>query len=1029
MSIRYKDITQPLIKEILVTYTDPDFGDMNAYGGGAANDFANAKILYAGNQNRGDYDYPNVYFNFISEFGHDTFVTNHPNPKEAGLYEYSNGEYSPTEDTTWLKDYNIPYQLNFGSIYMVKYNETDEIWELEELNGDAGQIVIPLIGDGTVEFPYTVPITPAEFNDLLFNKPQKSIVLARSEQGYGTELLPFVKYVYSEGGYYLFEHTYVSYDNYNGDSSPDHYKTVTDSVQLNFYQNNWTSITVNTIEHKSVQYAVMPTASEDYEDEVIQYVGATNANYTNGYFYKCVSDGASPATYSWQQVNVQPDTDSQASFYIMVSENNNAFTANRTPSEVKAALTSGKVIYVGYDAMLIPLLRVVADSFDAHLNYYFIYNTGVYKTLVSLVENKNDDTWDSIDVDVSPYSAVFTVNITGSGTVADPYVSDKTPLMIKEAYNSGRVLQAVVDNTVFPLHSCTVSGNNVAIQFGLTGVTNDTIAPKATSRGYALIGATNTWSTIARVDYELQPQVFTMPTASADYVDKIYQFVGTTYGGYTKGYFYRCKSQGGEPLTYAWERIDVQPIESPTFTITLTGDGDSTPYSVNKTPAELEAALTAGKVVQINDGSILTYQGTTTISSNKMYIFNTCSVSTDTIASGHSVILVAATSDMTTWTNINVSRHSMEIPITTDMTKFVLGADNLGRIVQYVGNSSQTYHQGYFYKCVSDGAATPTYSWQQVDVQPKANYDSEITEIKNDIGLGGNLLNPANYEGDIVVSSGITFTKEQKGIVNIDGTSDGNSRYHLVGNIDDDVYPLRLPAGTYQLAIENSGEDCDVVVYNSNGTLLASASESDAATFTINDVNFVTVYLQITASEEIDDLNVLPMLCKNSDWDGNWYPYSPSNAELNDKIEDTKVFMINLSGTSANYSIDKTPAEVLAAVNAGRAVMVKYLDEYDEIYYYPLTNVTDDRISFYFDTTIVDSGNIIDRHIYLDGSDSTWNTFDIEERTASGGSGGGYVAQGTAPSDISVLWIDTANGGLMKYYNGSSWVAIAAAWT
>ena len=55
-----------------------------------------------------------------------------------------------------------------------------------------------------------------------------------------------------------------------------------------------------------VQRSTMPQASEDELGNVYQFVGTTDANYTNGYFYKCVSDGQNPATYSWTQVNVQP---------------------------------------------------------------------------------------------------------------------------------------------------------------------------------------------------------------------------------------------------------------------------------------------------------------------------------------------------------------------------------------------------------------------------------------------------------------------------------------------------------------------------------------------------------------------------------------------------------------------------------------------------------------------------------------------------------------------------------------------------
>ena len=54
---------------------------------------------------------------------------------------------------------------------------------------------------------------------------------------------------------------------------------------------------------------VMPTPSETELGNIVQYIGETTEDYTQGYFYKCISDGADPATYSWKQVDVQPATD------------------------------------------------------------------------------------------------------------------------------------------------------------------------------------------------------------------------------------------------------------------------------------------------------------------------------------------------------------------------------------------------------------------------------------------------------------------------------------------------------------------------------------------------------------------------------------------------------------------------------------------------------------------------------------------------------------------------------------------------
>lgn len=51
-------------------------------------------------------------------------------------------------------------------------------------------------------------------------------------------------------------------------------------------------------------------------------------------------------------------------------------------------------------------------------------------------------------------------------------------------------------------------------------------------------------------------QVSTIPTASADYVGKVYQYIGTTTQDYTHNYFYECVNNSG---TYSWVQKNVQP--------------------------------------------------------------------------------------------------------------------------------------------------------------------------------------------------------------------------------------------------------------------------------------------------------------------------------------------------------------------------------------------------------------------------------------------------------------------------------------
>ena len=55
----------------------------------------------------------------------------------------------------------------------------------------------------------------------------------------------------------------------------------------------------------TIQVETMPTASASNLNFIYQYIGTTNANYTNGFFYKCVSNGQIPPTYSWANIDVQ----------------------------------------------------------------------------------------------------------------------------------------------------------------------------------------------------------------------------------------------------------------------------------------------------------------------------------------------------------------------------------------------------------------------------------------------------------------------------------------------------------------------------------------------------------------------------------------------------------------------------------------------------------------------------------------------------------------------------------------------------
>ena len=93
------------------------------------------------------------------------------------------------------------------------------------------------------------------------------------------------------------------------DTSVDDVKGDITDIQGDITNIQWdiTNIQGDITEIKNIiEVETMPTPSEDAEGTIIQYKGATTSTFTHWYFYECVSDGQTPATYSWERIDVQP---------------------------------------------------------------------------------------------------------------------------------------------------------------------------------------------------------------------------------------------------------------------------------------------------------------------------------------------------------------------------------------------------------------------------------------------------------------------------------------------------------------------------------------------------------------------------------------------------------------------------------------------------------------------------------------------------------------------------------------------------
>ena len=98
---------------------------------------------------------------------------------------------------------------------------------------------------------------------------------------------------------------------------------------------------------EQIQYSSMPTASEDLEGAVYQYLGATTSTYTHGHWYECVSDGEDPATYSWEEApNYEEMDDSDMDDVVTpLPSTQRGYHKYSTEEQVVGEWIDGKKIY------------------------------------------------------------------------------------------------------------------------------------------------------------------------------------------------------------------------------------------------------------------------------------------------------------------------------------------------------------------------------------------------------------------------------------------------------------------------------------------------------------------------------------------------------------------------------------------------------------------------------------------------------------------------------------------------------------
>lgn len=198
-------------------------------------------------------------------------------------------------------------------------------------------------------------------------------------------------------------------------------------------------------------------------------------------------------------------------------------------------------------------------------------------------------------------------------------------------------------------------------------------------------------------------QVDTMPEATAEAVGTIVQYVGDTNQYYTNAYFYKCIEDPENPGQYIWEKIEVQD-----------SNADAEDIAYDNTISWMDATNVQDAIDEID-------------------------TSVDTINT---------TIETIQWDITNIEGDITDIKNIVEVTTIdTPTAEDEGNIIQYKGETTASFTQGYFYKCVESSTTPWTYEWVRIDVQPNTGGEDIIyvTQAEYDLVPAADKADPTKH--------------------------------------------------------------------------------------------------------------------------------------------------------------------------------------------------------------------------------------------------------------------------------------------
>lgn len=360
---------------------------------------------------------------------------------------------------------------------------------------------------------------------------------------------------------------------------------------------------------EKTQYSALSEPSAELVDKIFQYVGATDTDFTNGYFYTCVKDNENPDVYKWVHKPVQKDIDVDVELddlstnpvenravkkavnermdvllqkpaespedeiaFIWGGSNDSRFTKGhcyKYSKNISKYLGYDNYLFVYYEAKkgdhiyedinLIPLEDTIIEEFDDDILKYKTSDGVIHEAFRTEDADLKGEGW----IEVVPEdSSKLTVS---DKLPAEARWLGKQILYVGES-TSGLVKGGIYESQV---ELVTPNGNENPSEQNWLIKDDDFYYPSRDST----VQSDMTYYVLKWVLISTQKiQYPSLPEPSEFLEGKIFQYTGPTDQNLINGYFYICERVAdSDPTEYEWKPISANPL-SEGDAIDLTND-------------------------------------------------------------------------------------------------------------------------------------------------------------------------------------------------------------------------------------------------------------------------------------------------------------------------------------------------------------------------------------------------------------------------------------------------------------------------